>query len=222
MSQRLQFEIDPLKISDDFLGGVLVSIDVLAFSPDEYPQDTESPVCLISVAHTTGLSSISKVYTKTFITGSASIIEEGQIIRDLTTYLDMFESGTIAAHYGCGESLDEGFDIPYLKIKVKKHHPELYSHFMKALVKFKPHDTCLYVKRKMNLPSAELDYVESYYGLIRTKDAELDADIRSSMANYWRNGQMSIIKHSVTNVYNCLRIAQSQIRKSVCCTDIPL
>ncbi|MCD1294693.1 hypothetical protein CUJ83_06725 [Methanocella sp. CWC-04] len=222
MSESFQFEIDPLKISESYLGGVLVALDVLSFSEEEYPGEPEDPICLIAAAHTTGLSSISKVYTKLFVASDPSIFEEGQVIKNFYTYLDMFEGGTLVTHYGCGKSLDDGFDIPYMLLRVRDNHPEVYPGLKRALLKFREHDTCSYVKSKMNLPSPELDYVESFYGLIRKPDAELSGDVRSCMAAYWKAGQGDVLKHGITNVYNCIRIAQSQIKKTICCTDIPL
>jgi len=73
----------------------------------------------------------------------------------------------------------------------------------------------------MSLPSAELDYVESYYGLARTPDAVIP-DVKAAMDGYWRSGDASALRSGLANAYNCLRIAQSQIKKTICCTDIPL
>jgi hypothetical protein len=71
------------------------------------------------------------------------------------------------------------------------------------------------------VPSADLDYVEGYYGLRRVEEAMVD-DVRASLAAYWRAGDQGVVKYALANAYNCLRVAQSQIRKSICCTDIPL
>jgi len=111
MSQTLQFEIDPLRISGDFVGSVLVAVDVMAYSREDYPRP-DAPVCLIAAAHTGGLSSISKAYTKLFVAAAPTLQEEKLIIRDFAAYLDMFDGGTLAAHYGA--SNEEGFDVPYL------------------------------------------------------------------------------------------------------------
>ena len=96
MSQTLQFEIDPLRISSDVVGSVLVAIDVLAYSREDYPLPGP-PVCVIAAAHTNNLSSISKAYTKLYIAGSPSAAEEKLILREFTAYLDMFDGGTLAA-----------------------------------------------------------------------------------------------------------------------------
>jgi hypothetical protein len=218
MSQTLQFEIDPLQISGDVVGSVLVALDVLVYSREDYPQPKE-PVCLIAAAHTGGLSSISKVYTKLFVAGSPEALEEKLILRDLSAYLNMFEGGTLAAHFGALD--EEGFDVPYLLARTKFVHPEVYPTLRRALGRLKRHDTCLYVKENMNLPSAELDYVESYYSLARRPEAIM-ADTRAAMDDYWRSGDTSALKSGLTNAYNCLRIAQSQLKKTICCTDIPL
>lgn len=221
MSQCLQFEIDPLKISGDVVGSVLVSVDILIYSKDEFPKEPKEPICLISVAHTGGLSSISRAYTKLFIAGSPALSEEKAILRDFAAYLDMFDGGTLAVHYGASDSPDEGLDVPYLLARAKDEHPELYPTLRRALSRFKRHDTCAYVKEHMNLPSAELDYVESYYGLARKQDAIIGS-ARSAMEDYWRSGDTMALKCALANAYNCLRIAQSQIKKTICCTDIPL
>ncbi len=221
MSQCLQVEIDPLKISDQYLNGVLLAVDVIAFSHDECPGDYDQPICLIAAAHTSGLSSISRVYAKLFVAATASELEEKQVMKGFLSYLDMFDGGTLAAHYGAVETADEGFDLPYLLLRARDVQPELYPPLKHALKKFRKHDTCLYVKHNMNLPSADLDYVEGYYGLLRRQDATVD-DPRESLAAYWRDSDPSVLKFGLANVYNTLRIAQSQIKKSVCCTDIPL
>lgn len=220
MSQCLQFEIDPLKISGEAVGSVLVALDISVYSKEEYPGPT-APVCIISASHTGGLSSISKVYTKLFIAGSPTLAEEKLIIRDFSAYLSMFEGGTLAVHYGASDSADEGFDVPYLLSRTKNEHTEIYPALHRALARFKRHDTCSYVKEHMNLPSAELDYVESYYGQARKQDA-IVGDVKSAMDEYWRTGDGTALKSGLTNAYNCLRIAQSQIKKTICCTDIPL
>lgn len=220
MSQCLQFEIDPLKISGDFVGSVLVAVDILAYSREEYPQPRE-PICLISAAHTGGLSSVSRAYSKLFIAGSPTEAEEKLLLRDFSAYLNMFEGGTLAAHYGASDSAEEGFDVPYLLERAKDVHPEVYPTLRRALARFKRHDTCGYVKENMSLPSAELDYVESYYGMARRPDAII-GDARSAMDTYWTSGDPSALKNGLANAYNCLRIAQLQIKKTICCTDIPL
>lgn len=220
MSQTLQFEIDPLRISSDVVGSVLVAIDVLAYSREDYPMPGP-PICVIAAAHTNNLSSISKAYTKLYIAGSPSAAEEKLILREFTAYLDMFDGGTLVSHYGASDSADEGFDVPYLLARAKGEHPELYPSLRRALGRFKRHDTCGYVKENMNLPSAELDYVESYYGLARKQDAIIP-DVKAAMDGYWSAGDASALKNSLANAYNCLRIAQAQIKKTICCTDIPL
>ena len=221
MSECLQLEIDPLKISDEYLNGVLVAVDVLVFSPDEYPAGADQPVCLIAAAHTTGLSSVSKAYVKVFAGATASELEEGQVLRAFLTYLETLCGGTIAAHYGAAESIEAGFDLPYLLLRARDHHPELYPQLRHALQQFRKHDTCLFVKDHLNVPSADLDYVEGYYGLQRVDGARID-DVRAALAARWRTGDQAVIRHAVANAYNTLRIAQAQIRKSICCTDIPL
>jgi uncharacterized protein YprB with RNaseH-like and TPR domain len=221
MSECLQVEIDPLKITDEYLNGVLVSVDVLSFSPDEYPSGTDQPICLIATAHTTGLSSISKAYVKVFIGATASELEEGQVLRSFLNHIDMFNGGTITAHYGAVEGIENGFDLPYMLLRARDCHPEIYPKLRHALSGFRKHDTCLFVKSHLNVPSADLDYVESYYGLQRIEEARVD-DVRAALAAYWRESDPAVIKHAIANAYNTLRIAQSQIRKSICCTDIPL
>ena len=72
MSQCLQFEIDPLKVSEDFVGSVLVAVDIIPYAHEEHPREAKSPICLIAAAHTGGLSSISRVYTKLFVAGGPS------------------------------------------------------------------------------------------------------------------------------------------------------
>jgi uncharacterized protein YprB with RNaseH-like and TPR domain len=214
-------EIDPLKISDEYLNGVLVAVDVLSFSPDEYPAAADHPVCLVAAAHTTGLSSISKAYMRLFVGATASELEEGQVLKGFLNYIDMFGAGTIAAHYGATESIEEGFDLPYMLLRARDYHPEIYPHLRHTLMKFRKHDTCLFVKDHMNVPSADLDYVEGYYGLQRVEEARVE-DIRAALAAYWRAGDRAVVKYAIANAYNTLRIAQSQIRKSICCTDISL
>jgi DNA polymerase elongation subunit (family B) len=221
MSQTLQLEIDPLRVSGEVVGSVLVAMDILVYSREEYPKEPAEPVCLIAAAHTNNLSSISKAYTKLYVAGRPSAAEEKIIMRDFSAYLDMFEGGTLAVHYGASDSPDEGFDVPYLLARAKNEHPELYPALRRALGRFKRHDTCLYIKENTNLPSAELDYVESYYGLAR-KTGAIIPDVKGAMDDYWRSGDTGALKNSLTNVYNCLRIAQSQIKKTICCTDIPL
>ena len=221
MSQCLQVEIDPLKISEQYLNGVLLAVDILAFSRDECPSEPDHPLCMISAAHTSGLSAVSRVYAKLFVAGGASEPEEKQILRNFLSYLEMFDGGTIAAHYGATETADEGFDLPYMLLRARDFHPEMYPQLKHALKKFRKHDTCIYVKRNMNLPSADLDYVEGYYGLLRRGEATTD-DPCASLAAYWREDDRSILKFGLANTYNCLRIAQSQIKKSICCTDVPL
>ncbi|HTX43466.1 MAG TPA: hypothetical protein VMC61_01965, partial [Methanocella sp.] len=147
--------------------------------------------------------------------------EEKQVLRDFSTYLGMFDGGTLAAHYGASDTPEEGFDVPYLLYRAKHEHPELYPSLRRALGRFKRHDTCNFVKENMNLPSAELDYVESYYGLARRPDAIIP-DVRGAMDGYWGTGDPAVLKHALTNAYNCLRIAQAQLKKTICCTDIPL
>jgi hypothetical protein len=221
MSQTLQFEIDPLSISENVVGSVLVAVDVLVYSREEYPREPGEPVCLIAAAHTGNLSSISKAYMKLFIAGGPTPAEEKLVLRDFSAYLGMFDGGTLAVHYGASDSKDEGFDVPYLMARVKYEHPELYPSLRRALGRFKRHDTCNYVKENMSLPSAELDYVESYYGLARRPDAIIP-DVMGPMSGYWGTGDPAVLKHALTNAYNCLRIAQSQLKKTICCTDIPL
>jgi hypothetical protein len=218
MSQTLQFEIDPLRVSENVVGSVLVALDILAYSKEDYPRPTE-PVCLIAAAHTGNLSSISKAYMKLFIAGGPA--EEKLVLRDFSAYLGMFDGGTLAAHYGASDSPEEGFDVPYLLSRAKREHPELYPALGRALARFKRHDTCGYVKENMNLPSAELDYVESYYGLARKADAIIP-DVRTAMDAYWGSGDATVLKNGLVNAYNCLRIAQSQLKKTICCTDVPL
>lgn len=221
MSQCLQVEIDPLKISDQYLNGVLLAVDVLAFSHEECPVEPDQPVCLIAAAHTSGLSAVSRVYARIFVAATASELEEKQVLKSFLAYLDMFDGGTLAAHYGAVETAEEGFDLPYSLLRARDVHPELYPSLKHALKKFRKHDTCLYVKHNMNLPSADLEYVEGYYSLLRRPDATVD-DPRASLAAYWRDEDRSVLKFGLANVYNTLRIAQSQIKKSVCCTDVPL
>jgi hypothetical protein len=221
MSQCLQVEIDPLRISQDYLNGVLVAVDVLAFSPDEYPAGSDYPICLIAAAHTTGLSSISKAYVKVFVGATASELEEGQVLKGFLNYIDTFDGGTIAAHYGATESIETGFDLPYMLLRARDYHPEIYPRLRQTLMRFRKHDTCLFVKDHLSVPSADLDYVEGYYGLRRVEEAMVD-DVRASLAAYWRSGDQGVVKYALANAYNCLRVAQSQIRKSICCTDIPL
>ena len=218
MSQTLQFEIDPLRVSEDAVGSVLVAVDVLVYAREDYPRPTE-PVCLIAAAHTGGLSSVSRAYMKLFVAGGPA--EEKQVLRDFSTYLGMFDGGTLAAHYGASDTPEEGFDVPYLLYRAKHEHPELYPSLRRALGRFKRHDTCNFVKENMNPPSAELDYVESYYGLARRPDAIIP-DVRGAMDGYWGTGDPAVLKHALTNAYNCLRIAQAQLKKTICCTDIPL
>lgn len=220
MSQTLQYEIDPLRISGEFVGSVLVAVDVTAYSREDYPRP-EAPVCLIAAAHTNNLSSISKAYTKLFIASAPTLQEEKLVLRDFAAYLDMFDGGTLAAHYGAFDSPDEGFDVPYLLARAKNEHPELYASLRRSLGRLRRHDTCAYVKENMNLPSAELDYVESYYSLARRPDAIIP-DARTAMDSYWSSGDASALKSGLANAYNCLRIAQAQIKKTICCTDIPL
>ncbi len=218
MSQALQFEIDPLRASADAVGSVLVALDVLAYSREEYPRPAE-PVCLIAAAHTGSLSSVSRAYVKLFVAGSPA--DEKPVLRDFTAYLGMFDSGTLAAHYGASDSPEEGFDVPYLLARARTSHPELEPALRRALGRLKRHDTCSYAKENLNLPSAELDYVESYYGLARKPDAIIP-DVRTAMDAYWRAGDATVLKNGLTNAYNCLRIAQAQLKKTICCTDIPL
>jgi len=218
MSQTLQFEIDPLKVSGEFLGSVLVAVDVTAYSREDYPRP-EAPICLIAASHTGSLSSISKAYTKLFVAGSPTLAEEKLVLRDFAAYLDMFDGGTLAAHYGAFD--EECFDVPYLLARAKGEHPEIYVSLRRSLNRLKRHDTCAYVKENMSLPSAELDYVESYYSLARRPDAIIP-DARAAMDSYWKSGDASALKSGLTNAYNCLRIAQAQIKKTICCTDIPL
>jgi DNA polymerase elongation subunit (family B) len=221
MSECLQVEIDPLRISDEYLNGVLVAVDVLSFSPDEYPSGSDQPICLIAAAHTTGLSSISKAYMKLFIGATASEQEEGLVLKDFLSHIDMFKRGTITAHFGAVEGIENGFDLPYMLLRARDYHPEIYPQLRHALNGFRKHDTCLFVKAHLNTPSADLDYVEGYYGLQRIEEARVD-DVRAALAAYWRESDQTVIKYAIANVYNTLRIAQSQIRKSICCTDIPL
>jgi hypothetical protein len=221
MSECLQVEIDPLRISDEYLNGVLMAVDVLSFSPDEYPTGSDQPICLIAAAHTTGLSSVSKAYMKLFIAATASELEEGQVLKDFLGYLDLLSRGTIAAHYGAVEGIENGFDLPYLLLRARDYHPGVYSPLRHALNNFRKHDTCLYVKSHLNTPSADLDYVEGYYGLQRIEEARID-DVRAALASYWRAGDPAVVKYALANAYNTLRIAQAQIRKSICCTDISL
>ncbi|HTY91751.1 MAG TPA: hypothetical protein VMC84_11295 [Methanocella sp.] len=220
MSQTLQYEIDPLRISGEFVGSVLVAVDVMAYSREDYPRP-ESAICLIAAAHTNNLSSISKAYTRLFVAGAPTLLEEKLILRDFAAYLDMFDGGTLAAHYGASDSPDEGFDVPYLLARAKNEHPELYASLRRPLGRLRRHDTCAFVKENMSLPSAELDYVESYYGLARRPDAIIP-DTRAAMDSYWRTGDAPALKSGLANAYNCLRIAQAQIKKTICCTDIPL
>jgi hypothetical protein len=220
MSQTLQFEIDPLRISGDVVGSVLVAVDVMAYSGEDYPRP-EAPVCLIATAHTGNLSSISKAYTKLFIAAGPTLLEEKLILRDFAAYLDMFDGGTLAVHYGASDAPEEGFDVPYLLARAKREHPEIYPLLRRSLGRLKRHDTCTYVKENMNLPSAELDYVESYYGLARKAEAIIP-DVRTAMDSYWRSGDASALKNGLANAYNCMRIAQAQLKKTICCTDIPL
>ncbi len=220
MSQTLHLEIDPLRASEDAVGSVLVALDVLAYSREEYPLPAE-PVCLIAAAHTGNLSSVSRAYVKLFVAGGPSAAEEKCALRDFSAYLGMFDSGTLAAHYGASDSPDEGFDVPYLLARANLAHPELRPALGRALGRFKRHDTCNYVKENMSLPSAELDYVESFYGLARRPDAIIP-DARTAMDAYWRAGDPGVLKYALTGAYNCLRIAQAQLKKTICCTDIPL
>lgn len=221
MSQCLQFEIDPLKVTENVVGSVLVALDVVPYAREDYPKDAKAPICLVAAAHTGGLSSISRVYTKLFIASSGTAAEERAILRDFGAYLDMFEGGTIAAHYGAVDSIEDGFDLPYILLRVRGDHPELYPVVRRALNKFKRHDTCAYAKEHLNLPSSELDYVESYYGLARRPEAVI-GDARSAMDAYWKAGDTTALKYALTNAYNVIRIAQSQIKKTICCTDIPM
>ncbi|AFC99018.1 hypothetical protein Mtc_0247 [Methanocella conradii HZ254] len=220
MSRCLQFEIDPLEVSEKYVGSVLVALDVLAYSEEECPKP-EEPACLIAAAHTSGLSSVSKAYVKLFVAGSPALKEEKTILRDFSAYMDMFDGGTLAAHYGASDSPDEGFDVPYLLARARQAHPELYPSLSRTLGRFKRHDTCGYARENMDLPSADLEYLEGYYGLARKPDAILP-DARSGMDAYWKAGDAAVLKGALTNAYNCLRIAQSQIKKTICCTDIPL
>jgi DNA polymerase elongation subunit (family B) len=221
MSECLQVEIDPLKISDEYINGVLVAVDVLVFSPDEYPSGADQPICLIAAAHTNGLSSISRAYMKLFIGATASELEEAQVLKGFADYIDMFSGGTITAHYGAVEGIENGFDLPYMLLRARDYHPEIYPRLRHSLQKFRKHDTCLFVKSNMNVPSADLDYVEGYYGLQRVDEARVE-DVRAALAAYWRAGDQTVVKYAIANAYNTLRIAQSQIRKSICCTDISL
>jgi hypothetical protein len=221
MSQCLQFEIDPLKISETFVGSVLVAVDVIAYAREEYPREAKAPICLIAASHTGGLSSISRVYTKLFVAAGPTVSEERAILKDFSSYLDMFEGGTLAAHYGAADSPDEGLDLPYILVRVRDFHPDLSPVTRRALSRFKRHDTCSYAKSHINLPSSELDYVENYYGLARRPEAVI-GDAMSAMDNYWQAGDATALKFALTNAYNCIRIAQSQLKKTICCTDIPL
>ena len=123
MSQCLQFEIDPLKISEDVVGSVLVAVDVIAYAREEHPREARSPICLVAAAHTGGLSSISRVYTKLFVAAAPSREEERAILRDFSAYLGMFDGGTLTAHYGAFE--ENGFDLNYIVTRIREGHPEL-------------------------------------------------------------------------------------------------
>lgn len=221
MSKCLQVEIDPIKISHEVLGGVLVAMDILTYSPEEYPSDPKYPVCVIAVSHTSGLSWASRAYTKLYIAAEPSIKEEALILRDFADYLDVLGGGTLTAHYG---ALDEGdvFDLPYLLGRARAVHPSIYPKLAVSLGHFKRHDTCLYVRERMGLPSSELEYAESHYGLTRGADVILEDDMRAYMDRYWKIGDEKVLKHAITNVYNTLRIAQAQIRKSIRCADFLL
>lgn len=218
MSRTLQYEIDPLRISGEFLGGVLVAVDVMAYAAEDYP-GPGAPVGLVAAAHTTGLSSISRAYVKLFVAGAPSQDEEGAVLRDFAAYLGTFDGGTLAAHYGAADSPDEGFDVPHLLGRARAAHPGLYPALRRALDGFRRHDTCAYAKENLALPSAELDYVEGYYGLARVPGAIIP-DVKTALDAYWGAGDAAALKCGVANAYNCLRIAQAQIRKAICCTDI--
>ncbi len=221
MSECLQVEIDPLQISDEYLNGVLVAVDILSFSPDEYPSGSDQP----DLPDRRGAYDRAQLHQqgvrKAFVGATASELEEGQVLKGFLGYLDMFNSGTIAAHYGAVEGIENGFDLPYMLLRARDYHPEIYPQLRHALDGFRKHDTCLFVKAHLNTPSADLDYVEGYYGLQRVEEARVD-DVRAALAAYWRESDPAVIKYAIANVYNTLRIAQSQIRKSICCTDIPL
>lgn len=221
MSKCLQVEIDPIRISHEALGGVLVAVDILTYSPDEYPSDPKYPVCLIAVSHTSGLSWASKAYTKLYIAADSSVKEEGLILRDFADYLDILGGGTLTAHFGALDGNDV-FDVPYLLGRAKAAHPQVYPKLSSSLAHFKRHDTCMYVREKMGLPSSELEYAESHYGLTRGPDAILEDDIRAAMDRHWKARDEMVLKFAITNVYNTLRIAQAQIRKSIRCADFLL
>ncbi len=158
---------------------------------------------------------------KLFIGATASELEEGQVLKGFADYIDLFSGGTVTAHYGAVEGIENGFDLPYMLLRARDYHPELYPRLRHSLQKFRKHDTCLFVKNHMNVPSADLDYVEGYYGLQRVDEARVE-DVRAALAAYWRAGDQAIIRYAIANAYNTLRIAQSQIRKSICCSDISL
>jgi hypothetical protein len=222
MSKSLQFEIDPLKVSEEAIGGVLIGVDVLSFSTEDYPQKAGDPICIVAAAHTSGLSSISKVYTRLFVAGSATIDEEGQVLASLNEYLGKFNTGTLTAHYGFGQDIAEGYDLPYIMARAKECHPQLYVPLMTAAGKYRQHDICRFAKENTSMPSTDMDDLEGYYGIPRNEASILDGDVRSAIMDYWKAGDGRALRYAVANVYDCIRIAQAQIRRSVCCTDVPL
>jgi len=214
MTLQFQFEVDPYAIAEQQIGPCLAAFDIETYSA-ELPTEAQDPVVAIGVGHTTGLGAASKVYLRCFASPSPALEDEARLLERFLDHLDLLPGGTLCAHWGFGETLEDGFDTPYLRLRCRKHHPHLPGRLEGSMARWRQHDTCrgsiapTYVSRSLYA-------LEDYHGLFRPEDLRVPGDqVQHLVRAFWEQNDPTLLHYNIADVYNCLRLAQNQLRKHI-------
>ena len=214
MTIRMQLEVDPYDIAEQEVGPCLAAFDIETYSAS-FPNEAQDPVVVIGICHTTGLGAASKVYLRCYASPSPSPEDEAKLIDDFIEYINLLPGGTLCAHWGFGETLEDGFDTPYLKKRCIEHHPEIHGRLGEALSRWKQHDTCKLSVAPARIKRSLYD-LEDYHGLFRPDELRVPGeDVQELVRSFWDSGDRKLLQYNMTDVYNCLRLAQNQLKKHI-------
>jgi len=214
MTLQFRFEVDPYAIAEQEVGSCLAAFDIETYSA-QFPKDAQDPAVVIGVGHTVGLGSASKVYLKCFASSSPTLEDEARLIKNFLDYLDLLPGGTLCAHWGFGNDIGDGFDAPYLLRRCRDHHPDLPGRLEASLARWKHHDTC-----KSSVAPASVKHslyaLEEYYGLYRAAKLRVPGEeVQNLVRAFWDDEDSTLIHYNLTDVYNCLRLGQNQLKKHI-------
>ena len=214
MTPQFQFEVDPYAIAEQQVGPCLAAFDIETYSA-ELPAEAQDPAVVIGVGHTTGLGVASKVYLRCFASSSPALEDEAGLVEQFLAHIDLLPGGTLCAHWGFGETLEDGFDAPYLRRRCREHHPALPGRLEASLARWRQHDTC----RRSVAPdhvSRSLYALEDYHGLFRPAHLRVPGDqVQYLVRAFWEQKDPTLVQYNMADVYNCLRLAQNQLRKHI-------